>query len=59
MAKDTKSTFKPGEKAPVSGQWKVGHTKREVTVSQGETFPPGPKGSHPRYHDPDKTRHKR
>jgi len=35
--------FKPGEKAKVSGQYKNIKTGREVTVTQGEPFPPTPK----------------
>lgn len=41
-------TYKPGEKAPVSGQYgivgpKGGKTGTEVTVTKGETLPPTPK----------------
>jgi hypothetical protein len=37
--------LKPGQKAPVSGQYEVvgprgGHTGREVTATKGEPLPP-------------------
>ncbi len=40
-----KSTFKPGQTAPRSGQYQVigprgGKTPKEVTVVKGEPFPP-------------------
>lgn len=43
-------TYKPGQKAPVSGQYvivgpKGGKTESEVTVSEGETLPPAPVGN--------------
>jgi len=44
MAKQRrKKYFKPGEKAKVSGQYENIKTGREVTVTQGEPFPPTPK----------------
>jgi len=56
-------TYRPGEKAPVSGQYPVlgprgGPQGTEVTVTRGEPFPPTPdKGMG--YGKPDKTKHKR
>ena len=40
--------YKPGQKAPHSGQYVVvgprgGNTNKEVTVVKGEPFPPSPK----------------
>ena len=40
--------YKPGQKAPHSGQYGVvgprgGKTNKEVTVVKGEPFPPSPK----------------
>ena len=49
--------LKPGEKAPVSGQYKNTKTKTEVTSVKGEPLPPGPKGS--KYNLVDKTKHKK
>ena len=37
--------LRPGEKAPVSGQYKNTKTRTEVTSVKGEPLPPGPKGS--------------
>lgn len=57
-----KPIHKPGQKAPVSGQFPVvgprgGNTGREVTVVKNEPFPPTPdKGMG--YGKPDKTKHK-
>jgi len=55
--------FKPGEKAPSSGQYPLvgprgGEQGREVTVVKGEPFPPTPK-SGMGYGTPDNTKHKR
>ena len=36
---------KTGEKAPVSGQYSNPKTKTEVTLVQGKTAPPTPKGA--------------
>lgn len=41
-------TFKPGSKAPASGQYEIigsrgGHTGTERTVTRGEPLPPTPK----------------
>lgn len=42
-------TLKPGNKAPVSAQYGMrgprGGYIKEVTVTKGETLPPGPKGA--------------
>lgn len=48
MSKAKAPTHKPGQKAPVSGQYgivgpKGGKTGTEVTVTKGETLPPTPK----------------
>jgi hypothetical protein len=48
MGKPKDPTYKPGQKAPVSGQYGVvgpkgGKTGTEVTVTKGETLPPTPK----------------
>lgn len=48
MSKAKAPTYKPGQKAPVSGQYAVvnskgGKTGTEVTVTKGETLPPTPK----------------
>jgi len=45
MSKAKVPTYKPGQKAPVSGQFgivgpKGGKTGTEVTVTKGETLPP-------------------
>ena len=55
-------TFKPGEKAPASGQYTVlgprnGNLGREVTVVKGEPFPPTMKPGQ-KYGKPDYTKHK-
>lgn len=48
MSKAKAPTYKPGQKAPVSGQYGVigpkgGKTGTEITVTKGETLPPTPK----------------
>jgi len=48
MSKAKGSTHRPGQKAPVSGQYEIvgpkgGKTGAEVTVTKGETLPPTPK----------------
>ncbi len=48
MGKSKAPTGKPGQKAPVSGQYGIvgprgGKTGTEITVSKGETLPPTPK----------------
>lgn len=55
--------YKPGQKAPVSGQYPVvgprgGDQGTEVTVTKGEPFPPTRK-SGMGYGTPDKTKHKK
>lgn len=54
--------FKPGEKAPKSGQYEIrgprgGHTGEERTVVKGEPMPPTPKANQ-KYELVDKTQHK-
>ena len=56
MAK--KKVFKPGQKAPVSGQYKNIKTGYEVTVVKGEPLPPTPKKGQG-YTLVDKTKHKK
>ncbi len=58
----SKKTYKPGEKAGDSGQYKVigprgGLQDREVTVTKGEPLPPTPKPNM-KYRLVDKTKHK-
>lgn len=48
MSKAKVPIYKPGQKAPISGQYGVvgpkgGKTGTEVTVTKGETLPPTPK----------------
>lgn len=50
--------FRPGDKAPRSGQYRNTTTGYEVTVTQGEPLPPTP-GSGQQYRLADPTRHKR
>ena len=51
-----KPTYKPGDIARVSGQYKNTTTKTEVTSVKGEKLPPTPKpGQH--YVLADKTKH--
>ena len=54
-----KSTTKltPGTTTPISGQYVNTQTKKEVTSTQGNPFPPGPKGSTFTLVDP--TKHKK
>lgn len=54
--------FKPGQRAPVSGQYPIigphgGDTGEERTVTRGEPLPPTPEPGQ-RYGRPDVTRHK-
>lgn len=51
-------TYKPGQKAPHSGQYKNKSTKTEVTVVKGEPLPPTPKSGQG-YTLTDKTKHKK
>lgn len=60
MAK--KPTYRPGEKAPASGQYPIvgprgGKTGAERTVTRGEPFPPTPKPGQG-YGRPDRTKTK-
>ncbi len=50
-------TFKPGEKAPDSGQYRNKSTGNEVTVVRGEPLPPTPKPGQ-NYELRDRTKHK-
>lgn len=55
--------FKPGEKAPISGQYgiigsKGGNIGEERTITKGEPFPPTPKRGQ-KYKAVDITRHKK
>jgi len=56
--KEEKRYFKPGETAEVSGQYKNIKTRKEVTVTKGEPFPPTP-NKRQRYMLVDRTKHKR
>jgi hypothetical protein len=54
--------YKPGEKAPASGQYPIVTekgkvTKEERTVVKGEPFPPTPKPGQT-YGSPDRTKHR-
>lgn len=49
--------YRPGEKAPVSGQYKMGGTRVERTVVKGEPLPPTNKSGQ-KYTLADKTKHK-
>ena len=49
--------LKPGETAPVSGQYRNNKSGTEVTSVRNEPLPPGPKGS--KYNLVDRTKHKR
>jgi hypothetical protein len=56
-----KESYKPGERAPKSGQYPVqgprgGKTGEERTVTRGEPFPPPPKKGQT-YGAPDLTKH--
>ncbi len=57
-----RKTFKPGQKASISGQYEIigpkgGKTGEERTVTKGEPLPPTPKSGQ-RYIIVDPTRHK-
>jgi len=52
-----KKYFNPGEKADISGQYINIKTKREVTVTKGEPFPPTPEKGQ-KYRLVDRTKHK-
>ena len=54
-------TFRPGETAPVSGQYAVlgsrgGETGKEITLGKGKTFPPPQVGA--KYRLSDRTKNK-
>ncbi len=49
--------LKPGEKTPVSGQYRNTKSGTEVTSVKHEPLPPGPKGS--KYNLVDRTKHRR
>lgn len=53
----TSKTYKPGETAPTSGQYKNPSTNTEVTVVKGEPLPPTP-GKGQGYKLVDPTKHK-
>lgn len=53
-----KKRFSPGEKVPVSAQYKNTSTNTEVTCVRGEAFPPTPKSGQ-KYVESDKTKHKK
>jgi hypothetical protein len=53
-----KRIFNPGEKAPISGQYRNTKTGTEVTVTQGEPLPPTPKKNQ-NYVLADPTKHKK
>ena len=62
MGKSKAPARKPGQKAPVSGQYGIvgprgGKTGTEVTVTKGETLPPTPKPGQS-FVLVDKTKHK-
>jgi hypothetical protein len=54
----TAKRFSPGEKAPVSGQYRNTSTKTEVTVTRREPLPPTPKAGQ-QYVIADPTKHKK
>lgn len=56
MAKQ--QTFKPGNIAPRSAQYRNISTGGEVTVTRGEPFPPTPKSGQ-KYVSADLTKHKK
>jgi hypothetical protein len=62
MSNGKTPTYKPGQKAPTSGQYGVvgpkgGKTRSEVTVAKGRTLPPTPKPGQD-FVLVDKTKHK-
>jgi hypothetical protein len=62
MSKGKSPAHKPGQKAPVSGQYGVvgprgGKTGTEITAVKGETLPPTPKAGQG-FDLVDKTKHK-
>ena len=57
MAGKSTRGLRPGNTTPRSGQYRNSRTGAEVTSTQGNPLPPGPKGS--RYTLIDPTKHKR
>ena len=53
-----KKTFKPGQIAPKSGQYKNITTNTEITATKGKPLPPTPKAGQ-KYILVDPTKHKR
>ena len=53
-----KKRYKPGQKVPVSGQYKNTNTGTEITAVENERFPPTPKKEQ-QYVLEDKTKHKK
>lgn len=53
-----KGSFKPGTKAPKSGQVRIPGSKVEVTVVEGKPMPPTPKSGQS-YRYVDLTKHKK
>lgn len=53
----TKNKIKTGQKAPISGQYRSGRSKREITLAKGKKAPPYD-GSARRFTLIDKTKHK-
>jgi len=51
-----KSSYKPGQKVPTSGQYSRDGSRLEVTVSKGERFPPSQRPGQ-RYTLRDATKH--
>lgn len=56
-SKPSTQRLPPGTTTPVSGQYRNSTTRQEVTSTQGNPLPPGPKGSTFNLVDP--TKHKR
>ena len=54
----TGKTFKPGQTAPISGQYRIMGQRVERTVTRGEPLPPTPEPGQ-RYKLADRTKHKR
>ncbi|WP_198295089.1 hypothetical protein [Brachyspira pilosicoli] len=50
---------KPGEKCTKSGQYKVQGESREITMIEGNIFPPSPDGKDVTYILVDATKHKK
>jgi hypothetical protein len=59
----SKTKYRPGQKAPASGQYEIigpkgGHTSNERTVTRGEPLPPTPRKGQT-YIIVDKTKHRK